>query len=116
MDWNAEGEQQDFRLSFHFGNNFTHWFLHQVALRSSDTTAVALKVPLFSRAATVQEHGHVIAAPKGQPFECHYLELPLILTSPGSGGTTSGARYHPRLAFCLARLLVGVRVALSACV
>ena len=93
LDWRAEGEQrQPFTLAFHFGGNATHWFLFQLVLRSLDTTAIALKTSMFSGSAEVLSHGHAIAAPKGLPFECHYLELPLLITNPGSGGAAAAAR------------------------
>jgi hypothetical protein len=95
IDWKAEAEQQEFRLEFHFGSNTTHWFLYQIDLRSRDTTAVALRNALASGAGEVLHYGHIISALKGYPFECHYLELPLHLISPGTGGTAGAVRCVP---------------------
>jgi hypothetical protein len=66
--------------------------MYQMVISSEGTTMVALRNSLASGVNEVLEHGHAIAAQKGLPFECHYLELPLILTNPGFGGTPSAAR------------------------
>lgn len=42
-------------------------------------SATALWVPLQSGDHRVLGSGHSIAALKGKPFECHYLELPFII-------------------------------------
>jgi hypothetical protein len=94
VDWHARtgADEQPFRLTFSFGSNETHWYLYNVQLRTLDTVASALATSLVSGAAEVLHNGHAIAAVRGEPFECHYLELPFILTNAGTGGSAAAAR------------------------
>lgn len=79
MLWDAPADKVPFRLHFQFGSNQTHWFLSQVRLYTHVFSATALWMPSRSGDHRVLGSGHSIAAIKGKPFECHYLELPFII-------------------------------------
>jgi hypothetical protein len=92
VSWHSTPPEQDFHLDFRFGSNATHWFLQHVRVRAPAVTAVALRTAPSSGHPTVTEHGHAIAATKGLPFECHYLELPLIVVSANASAAPAGMR------------------------
>jgi hypothetical protein len=92
VNWHAAPPAQDFRLDFAFGSNATHWFLHHVRIRAPAVTAVALRAAATSGHASALEHGHAIAARKGLPFECHYLELPLVVVAANVSAAPAGVR------------------------
>lgn len=85
--WDAPPKKVSFRLQFHFGSNETHWFLSQIRLYTHLYSATALWMPSRSGDHRVLGTGHTIAAIKGQPFECHYLELPFIVDDKKSNVT-----------------------------
>eukprot|EP00892_Ulva_mutabilis_P002816 jgi/Ulvmu1/12535/UM090_0022.1 len=78
-NWSADPGQLSFRLLFRFGCNETHWFLSQIRLQTNLFSATAMWLPTRSGDHRVQRTGHAVAALKGKPFECHYIELPFIV-------------------------------------
>lgn len=60
-------------------------------MQAGNIVATGLHAPAYSNSPKVGHHGHVLAALKGYPFECHYLELPLIVVDFLSCGTNSSS-------------------------
>lgn len=66
-------------MQLKFASNETHWFINQVVVQVGNAVTTGLFAPFYSNDERVGDRGHVVAAKKGFPFECHYLELPLIV-------------------------------------
>lgn len=79
VTWAAHPGKLSFRLFFHFSSNETHWYLSQTRLQTPLFSASAIWTPSRSNDHRLHGSGHAIAAIKGKPFECHYMELPLLI-------------------------------------
>ena len=79
VHWKESADAVGFELQLKFSSNETHWFINKVVVQAGNIVAMGLHAPAYSNSHKVGHRGHVLAARKGYPFECHYLELPLIV-------------------------------------